>query len=188
MARYTTDVIGSCAFGINVNSIEDPNDKFRVMGRKMLEVDFIQGLKNACIIFTPRVKDQIEQKSDKLKCFQFQLAKLLNLKFFPDDVCDFFRQLVNDIVALRIKDGNTRKDFMQLLVELKQSGKVSADDCDTVETETEEDPSSTTRNLLEVFIQQLIGKSVFYQDLMMRILLRKLCCSSLPGLKPHLRR
>jgi hypothetical protein len=58
MARYTTDVIGSCAFGINVNSIEDPNDKFRVMGRKMLEVDFVQGLKNACIIFIPRVTDQ----------------------------------------------------------------------------------------------------------------------------------
>jgi cytochrome P450 family 6 len=55
MARYTTDVIGSCAFGLNVNSIEDPNDNFRVMGRKMLEVDFIQGLKNACIIFTPKV-------------------------------------------------------------------------------------------------------------------------------------
>jgi hypothetical protein len=55
---------------------------------------------------------------------------------------------VNDIVALRIKDGNTRKDFMQLLVQLKQSGKVSGDDSDTADTETEEHPSSTTRNLL----------------------------------------
>lgn len=55
MARYTTDVIGSCAFGLSVNSIENPKDQFRVMGRKMLEVDFIQGLKNACIIFAPGV-------------------------------------------------------------------------------------------------------------------------------------
>jgi ribosome recycling factor len=57
---------------------------------------------------------------------------------------------VKDIVALRIKEGNIRKDFMQLLVQLKQSGKVSADDSDVAdkEIETDEHPSSSARKLL----------------------------------------
>lgn len=55
LARFTTDVIGSCAFGLNVNSIKDPQDQFRVMGRRMLEVDLIQGIKNAIIFFLPKV-------------------------------------------------------------------------------------------------------------------------------------
>lgn len=81
------------------------------------------------------------------------MAKLLNLKFFTDEVCDFFRQLVKDIVASRIKEGNTRKDFMQLLVQLKLSGKVSVDDGD-VATE-EHQASSTTRNNFFVYILTL---------------------------------
>lgn len=32
LARYTTDVIASCAFGVEANSLKDPNSEFRESG------------------------------------------------------------------------------------------------------------------------------------------------------------
>ncbi|CAB3365212.1 Hypothetical predicted protein [Cloeon dipterum] len=110
LARFTTDVIGSCAFGVSIDSVYEPHNQFRAMGKRMLEVDFIQAIKNACIVFLP------------------ELAKLFKFKFFPEEVNDFFRNLVKQIVSQRTKSGNMRKDFMQLLIQLKQLGKLKQDD------------------------------------------------------------
>lgn len=34
--RYTNDVIGSCAFGVEPHSLENPNSEFKQMGKRML--------------------------------------------------------------------------------------------------------------------------------------------------------
>jgi hypothetical protein len=56
LARYTTDVISSCAFGIKTDSMNNPNEEFRVMGRKMLRADIIKAVKTAIILFASKVE------------------------------------------------------------------------------------------------------------------------------------
>lgn len=36
-ARYTTDSIGTCAFGFETRSLENPNSEFRLMGKKIFK-------------------------------------------------------------------------------------------------------------------------------------------------------
>lgn len=37
VARFTTDVIGSCAFGLDCNSLKNPNSDFRKYGDKIFQ-------------------------------------------------------------------------------------------------------------------------------------------------------
>ena len=34
-ARYTIDVVGSCVFGLEINSLDDPDAEFKHMGEKL---------------------------------------------------------------------------------------------------------------------------------------------------------
>jgi len=46
------------------------------------------------------------------------------------DVTKFFQTLVKDMMEQRKKSKTVRKDFMQLLIELKEKGSISAEDED----------------------------------------------------------
>jgi cytochrome P450 family 6 len=53
MARFTTDVIASCAFGINGNSLKDPDAEFRKYLKKIFEFTFQRGLAALMSFFAP---------------------------------------------------------------------------------------------------------------------------------------
>lgn len=100
-ARYTTDVIGEVAFGIECNSLKDPNAIFRRMGRDIVE--------------KPR-------HSLFVQAFMFtdpKLARQLRLKNFPDDVAEFFMGVVRETTTFRETHGVSRNDFMDMMLELK---------------------------------------------------------------------
>lgn len=72
LARYTTDAIASCVFGVKSDALRDPNNEFRTMGRKLIEMDFWRGFKTLFILFVPEVTIFIivfiEKKKKKLLC------------------------------------------------------------------------------------------------------------------------
>uniref|UniRef100_A0A182T3X4 Uncharacterized protein n=1 Tax=Anopheles maculatus TaxID=74869 RepID=A0A182T3X4_9DIPT len=109
LARYTTDVIGMCAFGIECNSMRDPDAEFRVMGRK---------------IFTrPRGKLQLLL----MNAFP-SVAKLVGIKVIVPEVSDFFMNVVRDTIKYRVENNVQRNDFMDILIRMRNDKDTKSDD------------------------------------------------------------
>ena len=83
MSRFTTDVIASCAFGINSNSLQDPDSEF---GR------------NIKSIFTFSVKKGLAMQ---FAWFAPYLNKIFRLKFVEEKTNHYVRQSVWDTVEYR---------------------------------------------------------------------------------------
>lgn len=109
-ANFTTDVIGSCVFGIQMNSMTDENAVFRKMGNKIFQVT-LKGKINRLL-----------QTSYK------RLYKLLKLSTFSKELTDFFINIFKETVDYREKNNVQRNDFIDLLIELKNSGETIDDE------------------------------------------------------------
>lgn len=110
LARYATDIIASCAFGIQCNCLQNPDAEFRVWGRKIF-------------LLTRRTK-----------IFRFlnllmpSLIRRFGLSFTPTDVSNYFTKMVNETVEYRQKNDIQRNDFMQLMIQLKNKTLVAGDE------------------------------------------------------------
>lgn len=106
-ARFSTDVIGTCAFGIECNSLKDPDTEFRKMGKKVLEEPHRKGMEFFLIIAFKK------------------LARKLGVVLFENKVTQFFTNIVKDTIEYREKNNIQRNDLMQLLIQIKNDGKDS---------------------------------------------------------------
>lgn len=127
LALYTTDVISSCAFGIDTNSLQNPNNQFREMGRSMFR-QTLSHLLNTLVIFAfPKY------------------VKVTRSVFISKEVADFFRKVVWDVVHEREEKNIFRGDFLDLLIQLKNTGKIQ--DTDTSEEATVNSQVGYKKNL-----------------------------------------
>jgi len=98
-------VIGNVAFGLESNSLLNPDSTFRKMGLKFFNFDRKRQLKAFAAI-----------------SFQ-NIANLLKVSLTPDDVSDFFISTIRDTVDYRKKNKIERKDFLDLLMKVRNDGK-----------------------------------------------------------------
>ncbi|XP_069672104.1 probable cytochrome P450 6a13 [Periplaneta americana] len=109
MARYSTDVISSCAFGIQCNCLKNPDAEFRQWGRKIFE----PSLRSAIIALLSSIAPS--------------LLKVLKFRGLDPNISKYFRRMVEDTVKYRESNNIKRNDFMQLLIQLKNKGIVDVD-------------------------------------------------------------
>lgn len=110
MARYATDVIASIAFGIDVNTLENPKADFREWGRRFFEPSLrVFVTQNLSFIFP-------------------ELKKLFYVRFTEADIEKYFRSVVKETVQYREKNDYKRNDLMQLMIQLKNKGHLDDSD------------------------------------------------------------
>lgn len=109
-ARFTTDVIGRTAFGIDCNCLKNTSNDFREMGKKIFERTFWQNIRGIFSFAFPN------------------LARKLHVKINEQETIDFFFGIVNNTIKYRQENNISRNDFMELLIQLKNKGKLLDDD------------------------------------------------------------
>ncbi|CAH1392173.1 unnamed protein product [Nezara viridula] len=103
LARYATDVIESCAFGLEGDSIKNPNSKMRQVGRDLFDTS----------------KFNLSQFFFLLRFSIPRLLIWLKVPSVPSHAKNFFCTTMSDVLEYRRKTGFQRKDFVQLLLQLK---------------------------------------------------------------------
>lgn len=109
MSRYTTDVICSVGFGIDIDSINDEKNIFRIYGSRIARPSRWILFCNMLAIFTPSI------------------TRNFKIRTTDKDVENFLRKVTEEIIDLRENKKLVRHDFMQLLIQLRNSGVVNED-------------------------------------------------------------
>ncbi|XP_072749235.1 cytochrome P450 9e2-like [Anoplolepis gracilipes] len=97
--KYTNDVIATCAFGINVDSMRNPNNEFYVNGKDATNLGTLRTIKIYFIRSMPVI------------------TKMLGIKFVSNYIGQFFKDLVRSTIDTRDKQNIVRPDMLQLMME-----------------------------------------------------------------------
>lgn len=102
-SKYTNDVIATSAFGIEVNSLENPDNEFFVMGKNAMSPNkWLMMARLTIVQVAPR------------------LAKWFNIKFISTKIENFFRTLVLDTIRTRERHNIIRPDMIHLLMQSRK--------------------------------------------------------------------
>ncbi|CAH0564726.1 unnamed protein product [Brassicogethes aeneus] len=109
--RYTNDVIATTAFGVKVDSLENRDNKFYLMGKEATDFSgFFRNLKFLGLMIVPR------------------LFKIFSIGLFSKEVGAFFRDLITDTIRTREEKHIVRNDMINLLMEARKVSIYKQDD------------------------------------------------------------
>ncbi|XP_012062211.1 PREDICTED: probable cytochrome P450 6a13 [Atta cephalotes] len=108
-AKFIIDVIGSCAFGIQINALTDEESEFHRAVKKLSKPSYKATLWRMLRTAMPR------------------LYRLMGVQLVDPSVTQFFTHVVSQMISQRENNGTTRYDFMDLLIELKNKGTLESE-------------------------------------------------------------
>ncbi|EDW02654.1 probable cytochrome P450 6d2 [Drosophila grimshawi] len=119
LTTYAIDIIGSVIFGLEIDSFTNPKNEFRAVSDSLLVEDgiLIKMHNMASVIFPP-------------------VAKLMNRLGFENKVMIKLRDIMQHTIEFRERHNVVRKDLLQLLIRLRNTGKIGDDDDEVWDIET----------------------------------------------------
>lgn len=119
-----------------MDTINDPNNDFRKYGRQILELSIDNAFRRLISFIAP------------------ELMSLLRIKLVNPNIEKFIVAMVKQNLEYREKNNISRKDFFQLLIQLRNTGTVQLDD--EWETVIKTDESQKSMNLMELAAQAIV--------------------------------
>ncbi|KAB0791057.1 hypothetical protein PPYR_02857 [Photinus pyralis] len=107
--RFTIDIIGTCAFGIECNTLLNPNSDFHKYGKRFFSSTPFEAFKSFSALTFP------------------QIFHKFNLTLVKKDVAKFFTDIVFETVKYREENNIVRNDVMHLLLQLKNNISIEDD-------------------------------------------------------------
>lgn len=101
-ARYSNDVIATTAFGIKVDSLNEPQNIFYQLGKTVTDFTGLMiNLKIVGNLVMPRI------------------LRMLNIGVFPKKTLNYFATIINETVKTREEKGIIRPDLLNMLIETR---------------------------------------------------------------------
>lgn len=101
-SKFTADVIGTCVFGLDLNTLNDKDCKFLRIASRMMK---------------PSMKRYIKES---LKEMLPSVYGIIGRYFIEHDINDFFIRTVMDVIEYRWKNKIVKHDFVDILLDLKK--------------------------------------------------------------------
>lgn len=101
-SRYTNDVIATCAFGIKINSFDDPENSFYTNGKTLMNFgSFARGLRFFVGLVLPKI------------------SSTFNIRFFDQTISNIFKSIILDTMEVRRKNNIFRPDMINILMQVR---------------------------------------------------------------------
>lgn len=108
--RYTADVIGLCAFGVECNALNDQKSEIMELDELLNRLTIRSWLRIIFFINFPR------------------LAQFFKVRAIPVQASSFLFQILTDVVEYRESNNVQKKDFLNTLMNIKNSGRTDVTD------------------------------------------------------------
>ncbi|XP_044758905.1 uncharacterized protein LOC123316755 [Coccinella septempunctata] len=131
--RFTTDVIATVAFGLNIDSLNDPENEFYVtVNKAMRSTNYWKNFKLQMTLIFPI------------------FGRILGANIFDDEVSDFFRDAIKKAIEYRQESKIERPDMLQLLMRAHEPD--PEDDESTIRRKLKLDHDDITSQALVFFL------------------------------------
>lgn len=107
--RFTNDIIALCCFGIEINSVRDPTNKFYICGKKITHMSVIASMKYMFVRTFPK------------------LGEMLNIKLLNNQQMKYFETIIKSEITIRNVKQAARSDMIQLMIDNNKSDKRQLD-------------------------------------------------------------
>lgn len=124
-----------------MDTVTNENNEFRTIGRQIFEPNLTNSFRWVLFFFAPK------------------LMSLLRIKICNSNVEKWIKSIVKENLEHREKNNVVRKDFFQLLIQLRNTGTVQLDD--QWETVIKADEKQKTLSMNEIAAQTFVYKLNF---------------------------